>query len=90
MNSPTRLIILLLATGLMACHKTSTPIQADMDAESRQKAVEVREAADREAAALKEAAASKEAARKEAAAKEILAPGSTVPASTPPVPSPTK
>jgi len=92
MKSPTRLFILLLATGLMACHKTSTPVQADMDAEARQKAVEVREAADREAAALKEAAASKEAARKEAAAKEILSPRSTVPASTPPgpAPSPTK
>ena len=88
MNSPSRLLILLLATALMACHKNSTPARADMDAEARQKAVEVREAADREAAALKDAAATKEAARKEAAAKEILAPGSSVPASTPPVPAP--
>ena len=88
MNSPSRLLILLLATALMACHKTSRPIQADMDAEARQKAVEVREAADKEAAALKDAAATKEAARKEAAAKEILSTGSTVPASTPPAPAP--
>ncbi len=81
MNTPARFLLLLLASGLTACHKNS-PAQEDMDAEARQKAIEVRATADKEVAALKEAAAMREAARKEAAAKEALSPGSTIPAST--------
>lgn len=73
MNTPSIALIILAALSLAACHKQSAPIQADMDAESRQKAVEVREAADKETAALKEAAALKAAADKEAAAREALA-----------------
>ena len=79
MNSPVCFFILVLASGLTACHEQSTPAQADMNAETRQKAVEVRAAADREVAAVKEAAATREVERKEAATKEALA--------TEPVPS---
>ncbi|WP_395749457.1 hypothetical protein [Prosthecobacter sp.] len=88
MNSPFRLIFLFPALYLGACHKDITPPQAKMDAETRQKAVEVREKADREAAAIKEGAANKAAEQKEEDAREALSPGSTVPTSTPPLPAP--
>ena len=88
MKSSLHLFILMLASGLTACHKQPAPAQADMDAASRQKAVEIRAASDKETAALKEAAANQEAARKAAEAKEILNPGSTVPTPAPAVPAP--
>ncbi|MBN8418161.1 MAG: hypothetical protein J0L73_04530 [Verrucomicrobia bacterium] len=56
MNIPLPVLTLLLVSGLTACHKQSPPAQADMDAETRQKAVEVRAAADKKAAALNESA----------------------------------
>lgn len=83
MNSSHYILPLLLAAGLTGCHKQTPPAQEDMGAEARQKAIEVRAAADREAAAVKDAAAVKEIARKETAAKEALAPESTVPAPVP-------
>lgn len=68
MKSPLCVLILLLAPGLAACHKQTVPAQADMDAETRQKAIEVREAADKETAALNEGAALKPTEAKEAPA----------------------
>ena len=62
MKSLPRLFVLLLASGLAACHKQSTPLQADMDAATRQKAIEVRENADKETAAINEGGARKAAA----------------------------
>ncbi|WP_395738162.1 hypothetical protein [Prosthecobacter sp.] len=85
MSTSIRLIIPLLAMGLGACHKESSPARANMDAEARQRAIEVRQKADREAAAIKEAAAREAAAQKEADAKEARSPGSTVPSSRPPI-----
>ncbi len=66
MNSPLLLITLLLASGLMACNKKAAPAQADMDAETRQKAIEVRAAADKATAAVNEAAVLQKAEAKEA------------------------
>lgn len=56
------LLVGLLTLSLSACHKQATPAQAVMDAEARQKAVEVREAADKAILAQK-AAAAKDAAK---------------------------
>lgn len=55
MNTPLLNLCLLLAFGLAACHKQTA--QAEMDAESRQKAIEVRAAADKETAAINQSAA---------------------------------
>lgn len=66
MNTPLLILSLLLASGLMACHKKAAPAQADMDAEARQKAIEVRAAADKATAAVNEAAALQKTAAKEA------------------------
>ena len=54
MKSLPSLFVLLLVSGLSACHKQTAPAQADMNAEARQKAIEVRENADRETAAVNE------------------------------------
>ena len=62
MKSLSRLFVLLLASGLSACHKQSTPSQADMNAAARQRAIEVRENADRETVALNEGGAKKSVA----------------------------
>ena len=59
MKSLPRLFVLLLASGLSACNKQSPPSQADMTAATRQKAIEVRENADRETVALNEGGAKK-------------------------------
>jgi len=53
---------LLLAFGLAACHKEATPAQADMNAADRQRAIAVRENADRETAAINEGGVKKAAA----------------------------
>ena len=66
MNSPLFILSLLLASGLMACNKRAAPAQADMDAETRQKAIEVRAAADKKTAAINEAAILQKAEAKEA------------------------
>lgn len=66
MNIPLPVLTLLLVSGLTACHKQSPPAQADMDAETRQKAVEVRAAADKKAAALNESATVQNTEAKEA------------------------
>jgi len=50
----------------MACNKRAAPAQADMDAETRQKAIEVRAAADKKTAAINEAAVLQKAEDKEA------------------------
>ncbi|MDI1314414.1 hypothetical protein [Prosthecobacter sp.] len=68
MKSPLLALALLLVSGLTACHKQSAPAQADMDAETRQKAVEIRAAADKATAAINEAAAMQRAKDKEATA----------------------
>lgn len=68
MKSPLQALALLLVSGLTACHKQSAPAQADMDAETRQKAVEIRAAADKATAAINEAAAMQRAKDKEATA----------------------
>ena len=81
MNSPFTILTLLLVTGLTACDKQTGPPQAEMNAQTRQKAFEVRAAADKIAAALKEAAALDKAARKKAATQHALA---AEPAPTPP------
>lgn len=88
MSTPIRLTLLLLGLSLGACHKQSPTVQTNMDAEARQRAIEIREKVDREAAAIKEAAANQAAAQKEADAKEALSPGSTTPSSTVPPPAP--
>jgi hypothetical protein len=59
MKSLPRIFVLLLASGLAACDKQSTPSQADMNAAARQKAIEVRENADKETVALNEGVAKK-------------------------------
>jgi len=59
MKSLPRLFVLLLASGLTACHKQTTPTQADMNAAARQKAIEVRENADKETVAINEGGARK-------------------------------
>ncbi len=66
MNTPLFILSLLLASGLMACNKRAAPAQADMDAETRQKAIEVRAAADKKTAAINEAAVLQKAEDKEA------------------------
>jgi len=66
MNTPLLLLSLLLGSGQMACHKNAPPAQADMDAETRRKAIEVRAAADKKTAAINEAAAIQKAEAKEA------------------------
>ena len=65
-----------IGSGVIACHKNSTPAQADMDAESRQKAVDVRAAADKETAAHNEASVLQQTEDREAS--------TPAPASTPP------
>ena len=59
MKSLPCLFVLLLASGLAACHKQSPPSQADMNAAARQRAIEVRENADRETVAINEGGAKK-------------------------------
>jgi|GEM_PF-1966147 len=59
MKSLPCLFVLLLASGLTACHKQTPPTQADMNAAARQKAIEVRENADKETVAINEGAARK-------------------------------
>ncbi|MFZ2276841.1 MAG: hypothetical protein WAW39_03540 [Prosthecobacter sp.] len=66
MNTPLLMLSLLLGSGQMACHKKAAPAQADMDAETRQKAIEVRAAADKKTAAINEAAILQKAEAKEA------------------------
>lgn len=66
MNTPLLMLSLLLGSGQMACHKKAAPAQADMDAETRQKAIEVRAAADKKTAAINEAAVLQKAEAKEA------------------------
>jgi len=56
------LFVLLLASCLSACNKQSPPAQAEMNAAARQRAIEVRENADRETIALNEGGAKKAAA----------------------------
>ncbi|MCF7785195.1 MAG: hypothetical protein K9N47_03680 [Prosthecobacter sp.] len=56
MNTPLLALNLLLVTGLTACHKQSGAALADMDAETRLKAIAIRAAADKETAATNEAA----------------------------------
>jgi hypothetical protein len=68
MNSSLLVLSLLLVSGLTACHKQTAPAQADMDAKTRQKAFEVRAAADKQTAAIKEAAVLQKTEIKEATA----------------------
>lgn len=68
MNTPLLILSLLLGSGLMACQKKAAPAQADMDAESRRKAIEVRAAADKKTAAVNEAAVLQKTETKEAPA----------------------
>jgi uncharacterized lipoprotein len=68
MNTSLLVLSLLLVLGLTACHKQTEPAQADMDAESRQKAFEVRAAADKQTAAINEAAVLQKTEIKEATA----------------------
>lgn len=74
MNSPLLVLALVLVSGLTACHKQSAPAQADMDAETRQKAIEVRAAADKKTAAINEAAVLQKATDKEAPAPAPVVP----------------
>ncbi|MCX6851691.1 MAG: hypothetical protein NTY98_22545 [Verrucomicrobia bacterium] len=66
MNTPLLMLSLLLGSGQMACNKKAAPAQADMDAETRQKAIEVRAAADKKTAAVNEAAILQKTEAKEA------------------------
>jgi len=66
MNIPLLALTLLVVSGLTACHKQSPPAQAEMDAETRQKAIEVRAAADKKTAAINEASAVQKLEAKEA------------------------
>lgn len=67
MKHPPFLLIGLLTMSLPACHKQETPAQAVMDAEARQKAVEVRAAADAAIIAQQTGATREKATVKEAA-----------------------
>jgi hypothetical protein len=66
MNTPLLMLSFILGSGQMACHKKAAPAQADMDAETRQKAIEVRAAADKKTAAINEAAVLQKTEAKEA------------------------
>ncbi|OYW73209.1 MAG: hypothetical protein B7Z37_22405 [Verrucomicrobia bacterium 12-59-8] len=57
MKSSLLALTLLLVSGLTACHKQTAHAQSGMNAEARQKAIEVRAAADKATAALNKAAA---------------------------------